>query len=182
MQPNKPTYIHQVIDDKTTRFYSPLSFFLFHYADAVETHDAIELYAPIYYHLDFNTVDVHGIYTKLRLDKRTCRIALQTTFELKKYNLDFPVQWKDYIILRNIQGRTINGFVFCKGLEVHRTLFLDLSICGEPSIVGDTLVCLGYDAHFESYWIQVDLNTNEIEYVKMNQTATLGFHSIFKKS
>jgi hypothetical protein len=182
MKGKQPTYIHQVLNDKTTRFYSPCSFFLFHYADAVETSDAIELYAPIYYHLDFDTVDVHGVYSKLRLDKRTCRISIQTTFELEKYNLDFPVQWKDYIILRNIQGRTINGFVFCKGLEVHRTLFLAMAVCGEPSIVEDTLVCLGYDDQFHSYLIQVDLNTNEIEYVNLNQTATLGFHSIFIKN
>jgi len=179
LQP-KPTYIHQV-HDKTTRFYSPLSFFIFHYADVVETADAIEIYAPVYYRLNFDTVDIDGIYSKLRLDKRTCRIAIQSTFELEKYNLDFPVKWKDYIILRNIKARTINGFVFCKGLEVHRTLFLPMAICGEPSIVEDTLVCLGYDTQFNSYLIQVDLNTNEIEYVNMNQTATLGFHSIFIK-
>lgn len=178
MNPTNPTYIHHV-SDKTTQFYSPLSFFIFHYATVVETHEAIEIYAPVYYKLDFNTIDVHGIYSKLRLDKKTCRIAIQTTFELEKYNLDFPVKWKDYIILRNIQGRTINGFVFCKGLDVHRTLFLPMSICGEPSIVEDTLVCMGYDAQFESYLIQVDLNTDEIEYVKLNQPATLGFHSIF---
>jgi carotenoid cleavage dioxygenase-like enzyme len=181
MQLKKPTYIHHV-HDKTTRYYSPLSFFIFHYADVVETHDAIEIYAPVYYHLDFNTVDVHGIYSKVRLDKRTCRIAIQSTFELEKYNLDFPVKWKDYIILRNIKDKTINGFVFCKGLEIHRTLFLLMSICGEPSIVEDTLVCLGYDTQFNSYLIQVDLNTNEVEYVNMNQTATLGFHSIFIES
>jgi hypothetical protein len=179
MNPSNPTYIHQVQADKTTRFYSPLSFFIFHYASVVETHEAIEIYAPVYYKLDFNTIDVHGIYSKLRLDKKTCRIAVQSTFELEKYNLDFPVQWKDYIILRNIQGRTINGFVFCKGLDVHRTLFLLMAICGEPSIVEDTLVCIGYDAQFEAYLIQVDLITNEIEYDKLNQTATLGFHSVF---
>jgi len=183
MQSKQPTYIHHVFDtdkDKDkTRYYSPLSFFIFHYADVVETPDAFEIYAPIYYHLDFESIDIHGIYSKLRLDKRTCRIAIQTTFELKKYNLDFPVKWKDYVILRNIEGRTINGFVFCKGLEVHRTLFMIMDICGEPSIVNDTLVCIGYDAQFEAYLIQVDLNTNEMEWVKMNQTATLGFHSIF---
>ena len=179
MNPSNPTYIHHVCDDKTTRFYSPLSFFIFHYATVEETRDAIEIYAPVYYKLDFNTIDVNGIYSKLRLDKKTCRIAIQTTFELEKYNLEFPVIWKDYIILRNIQERTINGFVFCKGLDVHRTLFLPMAICGEPSIVEDTLVCIGYDAQFEAYLIQVDLNTNEIEYDKLNQTATLGFHSIF---
>ena len=177
MQP-KPTYIHQV-HDTTTRYYSPLSFFIFHYADIVETSDAIEIYAPVYYRLNFDTVDIHGIYSKLRLDKRTCRIAIQTTFELEKYNLDFPVRWKDYIILRNIKGQTINGFVFCKGLDVHRTMFLQMAICGEPSIVEDTLICLGYDAQFQSFLIQIDLNTEEIKYVALNQTATLGFHSIF---
>jgi hypothetical protein len=182
MHSQKPTYIHHVHLDKTTRFYSPLSFFIFHYADVVETPEAFEMYAPLYYQLDFNTVDVHGIYSKLRLDKRTCRISIQSTFELEKYNLDFPVKWKDYIILRNIDGRTINGFLFCKGLEVHRTLFLTMSICGEPSIVEDTLVCIGYDNQFNSFLIQVDLNTNEIVYDKLNQTATLGFHSVFIKS
>jgi hypothetical protein len=179
MQPKKPTYIHQIHTDKTTRYYSPLSFFIFHYADVIETPDAFEMYAPIYYHLNFDTIDIHGIYSKLRLDKRTCRISIQTTFELEKYNLDFPVRWKDYIILRNIKGKTINGFVFCKGLTVHRTLFLPMAICGEPSIVDDTLVCIGYDAQFNAYLIQVELNTDAIEYVELNQTATLGFHSIF---
>ena len=55
----QPTFIHQVQDGKTTIFKSSLSFFIFHYAHVIETSDAIELYAPIYYHLDFNTIDIH---------------------------------------------------------------------------------------------------------------------------
>jgi carotenoid cleavage dioxygenase-like enzyme len=177
---NKSTFIHQIHSDGTiTTYTSQHSFFIFHYANVVETPDTIEIYAPIYYQLNFETIDIHGIYSKLQLDKQTKTIRIESTDELKKYNLDFPVKWKEYTILRNIKGRTINGFVFCKGLTIHRTLFMLLSICGEPSIVEDTMICIGYDAQFSSYLIQVDLNTNEIEYVKLNQTATLGFHSIF---
>ena len=129
--------------------------------------------------MNFDTINIHGIYSKLQLDKQTKTIRIESTDELKKYNLDFPVKWKEYTILRNIKGRTINGFVFCKGLTIHRTLFMLMSICGEPSIVEDTMICIGYDKQFSSYLIQVDLNTNAMEYVKLNQTATLGFHSIF---
>ena len=175
----QPTFIHQVQDGKTTIFKSSLSFFIFHYAHVIETSDAIELYAPIYYHLDFNTIDIHGIYSKLRLDKHTQTIDIESTAELEKYNLDFPVKWKDYIILRNIQGRTIDSFVFCKELSIHRILYMLMPICGEPSIVDDTLICIGYDKHFSAYLIQVDLNTNAMECIQLNQTATLGFHSIF---
>ena len=176
---DKPTFIHQVHSYGTTIYKSPDSFFIFHYADVVETPETIEVYAPIYYDLNFDTIHIHGIYSKLQLNKKTKQIRIESTDELKKYNLDFPVKWKEYTILRNIEGRTINGFVFCKGLTVHRTLFMLMAICGEPSIVEDTIVCIGYDANFSSYLIQVDLNTNVIECVKLNQTATLGFHSIF---
>ena len=177
---NKSTFIHQVYSNGTLITYtSRYSFFIFHYANVVETPETIELYAPIYYQLNFDTIHIHGIYSKLQLDKKTKKIHIETTDELKKYNLDFPIKWKEYTILRNIEGRTINGFVFCKGLTIHRTLFMLMSICGEPSIVEDTMVCIGYDTQFSSYLIQVDLNTNEIECVKLNQTATLGFHSIF---
>lgn len=177
---HKPTFIHQVdADGTTTRFKSPHSFFIFHYANVVETPTTIELYAPVYYHLNFDRIDIHGIYSKLRLDKHSKTICITSTPELEKYNLDFPVKWKEYTILRNIKGRTINGFVFCKELSIHRMLDMPMAICGEPSIVEDTLVCIGYDDNFNSYLIQVDLNTNEMEIENMKQKATLGFHSIF---
>ena len=176
---NKSTFIHQVHSDGITTYTSPHSFFIFHYANVVETSDAIELYAPVYYHLNFDRIDIHGIYSKLRLDKYSKTICITSTPELEKYNLDFPVKWKEYTILRNIKGRTITEFVFCKELTIHRTLDMPMAICGEPSIVENTLVCIGYDENFNSYLIQVDLNTNEMEVENMNQTATLGFHSIF---
>ena len=62
---------------------------------------------------------------------------------------------------------------------IRKTLFLLLSICGEPSVVNDKLLCIGYDTYFNAYFIVIDLEDNSMEQMNLNWTATLGFHSIF---
>jgi carotenoid cleavage dioxygenase-like enzyme len=176
-----PTYIHVVNRLDQTIYTFNSSFFIFHYAYGLETNETIEIYAPVYYDLNFSTIHIHGIYSKLLLDKQTKQIRIDSTLKLEQYNLDFPVKWKEYIILRNIQDHKINGFVICKGLNVTRCISMPygMAVCGEPSIVNDTLVCIGYDLLYSSYLIKYHLLNETFEIYPLNFNATLGFHSIF---
>ena len=175
-----PTFIHVMdrIEQKTV-YKCNTSFFVFHYAYGIETKDQIEVYAPLYYALNFSTIHIKGIYSKLVLHKKTKEITIESSAELEKYNLDFPVAWKEYQILRNIEGHKINGFIICKGLSVYRTIWLPLAICGEPSIFQDKLLCIGYDIHYSSYFMVVHLIEGTIVYYPLQKNATLGFHSVF---
>jgi hypothetical protein len=176
-----PTYIHVVNRLDQTIYTFNSSFFIFHYAYGLETNETIEIYAPVYYDLNFSTIHIHGIYSKLLLNKQTKQITIDSTLKLEQYNLDFPVKWKEYIILRNIQDHKINGFVICKGLNVTRCISMPygMAVCGEPSIVNDTLVCIGYDLLYSSYLIKYHLLNETFEIYPLNFNATLGFHSIF---
>ena len=175
-----PTFIH-VVDrlDKIT-YRSNTSFFIFHYAYGLETDECIEIYAPVYYNLNFSTIHIHGIYSKLLLNKSTKEITIQSTLKLEQYNLDFPVKWKEYIILRNIQDCKINGFIVCKRLDVKCAFSLPygMAVCGEPSIANDTLVCIGYDLMYSSYFMVFDLLNHTFQMYPLGFNATLGFHSI----
>lgn len=175
-----PTFIHVMdrIEQKTV-YTCNTSFFVFHYAYGIETEDQIEVYAPIYYQLNFSTIHIQGIYSKLVLYKKTREITIESSAELEKYNLDFPIVWNEYCILRNIEGHKINGFIVCKGLTVHKTIWLPLAICGEPSIFNDKLLCIGYDIHYSSYFMVVHLIEETIVYYPLHTNATLGFHSVF---
>ena len=153
-----PTYIHVIdkLEQKTT-YTSNISFFIFHYASGLETNETIEIYAPVYYDLNFSTL------------------------KLEQYNLDFPVKWKEYIILRNIQDHKINGFVICNDLNITRCISMPygIAVCGEPSIVNDTLLCIGYDLLYSSYLMKFHLLNETFEMYPLHFNATLGFHSIF---
>jgi|LakMenEpi03Aug12_release.lakeMendotaPanAssembly.Ray.scaffolds.fasta_scaffold306835_2 hypothetical protein len=176
-----PTYIHVVDRIDSIMYTSNQSFFIFHYACGLETNETIEIYAPVYYDLNFSTIHIHGIYSKLLLNKITKEITIVSTLKLEQYNLDFPVKWKDYIILRNIQDHKINGFVICKGLDVTRCISMPygMAVCGEPSIVNDTLICIGYDLLYSSYLMKIHLVNETFEMYPLHFNATLGFHSIF---
>ena len=182
----KPTFIHEIYRKtglKTT-YRSNSSFYIFHYAEMRETDETIEILAPLYDKMDFSALDINGKYRRLILDKRNKTVEIERNPHLEKYNLDFPVKWRDCIILRNIENMRVNGFVICKGLDIQKTIFLDnLSICGEPQVYDDgtfsRIICLGYDGEMRGYFILIDPEDGEVFEFPLNMKTNIGFHSVF---
>jgi carotenoid cleavage dioxygenase-like enzyme len=184
----KPTYIHEICrktGNKKT-YVSNTSFYIFHYANMRETNDKIVIYAAIYDDLDFSKLNIVGKYRRLILDKKNGQIKIEKNPELEKYNLDFPMKWRNFYILRNVEQNRINGFIVCNGLRIHKKIFLqDLSICGEPKIYdnGDfsRIICLGYDDS-SSYFVLIDPENGEVFKFRLEGKVKIGFHSLFMQN
>jgi len=162
------------------QFTIPHNYYIFHYAYAKECEDVIEIFAPMYENLDFSTIHIHGKYRKLRIFKGSPTVEIITNPELEKYNLDFPVCYKDLVILRNICDMKINGFVFCRELAIVNTIFFEKRfICGEPAVGDGKLISLAYDEFGKGYLLFIDLETYEKFEIPLFENLTIGFHSIF---
>lgn len=182
----KPTFINEISMEtgSKTIYKSNSSFYIFHYADMKETDKTIEILASIYDDLDFSALTINGKYRRLILDKEKKTVDIQKNPELERYNLDFPIKWRDSVILRNVENMRINGFVICKGLYIKHKIFLeDLSICGEPQVYDDgtfsRIMCLGYDREMRGYFILIDPESEKVFEFPLNMKTNIGFHSIF---
>jgi hypothetical protein len=135
-----PTYIHVLHKNtghvSTYKLYSP--FYLFHFAKYLDTAKQLEIYAPLYDDIDFDTVKIKGRYRKIVIDKCHNTAYVCNNAETEKYNLDFPVEdVLGNIILRNIQKRKINGYVRVDNnmAITQKWMFDDIFFCGEPVAV-----------------------------------------------
>jgi len=186
---NKPTYIHvyDKITNTRTQYESPASFYLFHYASVIQTNKTLEIYGSQYDTLDFSSLNIQGKYRKIVVNLISGVVFILKNPELENMNLDFPLKWKEYVLLRSIENQAINGFVLCRGLDIVKKIKLpsDRYFCGEPSIVevlgSPFLMGFSYDSLEKGYLILFELfNETYIELpldddIKLN----IGFHSIF---
>lgn len=183
---NKPTYIHVVNQDDNSQiiYKSNLGFYLFHYADVVETDSNILIYASIYSDMGFDKLDIQGTYCLLMLDKNTKKIEIYKNNAIKKYNLDFPIKWKNYIILRNIKDNKIDGFVICRNNQFIRQILLKKKyIYGEHSLYEKNgisrIMCFGYDDMGKNYFFLINPTNGKVIEFPLNERINVGFHSIF---
>jgi carotenoid cleavage dioxygenase-like enzyme len=182
-----PTYIHIYNNTihQTDTYTCSHAFYLFHYADVIETSESIDIYAPIYDTIDFTSLNIQGKYRKLVLDKKTKEITIHKNPELENMNVDFPKKWGDYIILRYIENNAIAGFIICKELEIIKQIPLpdNRYFCGEPAIIdieGDTfLIGFCYNNDMHGYFSIVGVSTDAYIEVALYTNVTMGFHSIF---
>jgi len=183
---NKPTYIRIIShkDSSQTVYYSKTAFYIFHYADVVESKNNIQIYAPLYLNIEFDKLKIQGKYRVLILDKKTKKITMYENPELEIYNLDFPVKWKDNVILRNIKRNRINGFVICKGITIVRRIFLkERYIYGEHALYEKNnvsrIMCFGYDDTNCAYFFLINPENGEVFEFPLKNSLNIGFHSIF---
>jgi hypothetical protein len=101
---------------------------------------------------------------------------------LEKYNLDFPVAWSNYTLLRNLDLATqkINGFILCDGLSIVKEYWISLGILGEPCMVNDSLLFFAYNLT-GTYLVHLCLLSGIQEDYLVDLPGTLGFHSFFKR-
>jgi carotenoid cleavage dioxygenase-like enzyme len=184
----KPTII-KVLNKHTMKIeeYSiPTGFYIFHYADYKEDQYNIEIYAPLYEHLDFSELNISGKYRKIVIHKETKTVVIMKNPELETLDLEFPVKFGDKIVFRSIENKRINGFVICRDLEVIKKLnFGNKFISGEPAVTYieniPYLITFGFNDNKsdDSYLIIVNMDTYEVIEIPIHETLNIGFHSIF---
>ena len=167
------------------------SFYIFHYGEVKETTTTLEFYAAAYENIDFSKIDICGKYRRFYVCLRTGKVGINRNEELEQYNLDFPVNYGKYTILRSLdmKNQRINGFVLCDGLEIcDRFLFEDLNFCGEPVLLNSELgkKCLAAFAYRkgQNYLIMIPLLENgmfdrDIIEIPVDEKIGIGFHSYF---
>jgi hypothetical protein len=165
------------------------SFYIFHYANVLENaNGTIEIYASCYDTVDFSRLDIQGKYRKIVLHCDSTEVSIYKNEIFENMNLDFPMPWKDYIIMREITNNTISGFVLCKDHTFIKKIPMKLnrSFCGEPGIVehkgSPFLIGLSYDENQMGYVCTLNIFTNEYIEYPLNTTVTIGFHSLLKVS
>jgi hypothetical protein len=171
LNPLGRTVIH-VVPEKYT---ADGAFFIFHYGPFSENATAYTLYAPAYDSLAFEGMNISGKYRRFILDKVSKTVIVEKNPELELYNLDFPLVWRGFVLLRNLNVDHINGFVLCDGLEIVRTYWLNVSVLGEPYIHEDTLYALTAESLLE-----MNMVSGEVRMSPVSIPGTLGFHAFIK--
>lgn len=183
------TYIHIInkTDSSIKTYSSNKSFYFFHYANYNEEKDFIEIYASLYYTLDFMKLDVNGTFHKIIINKKTNNVSFEKNNEMDKYNLDFPVKNKKKIIFTNSNSsnKSINGFVIYENFKIKKTiLFENRAVCGEPCIanIKNTTYLLSLMREDnKNYFTLINMDSyNRIDIPIKNKIEN-GFHSIFIK-
>lgn len=176
-------HIYNKISNAIDTYDTNSSFYMFHYADYVETCKTIEIYGSLYDELDFSNLNVKGYYRKIKVNKVTKKVSIEQHRELEKYNLDFPIKYDNKIVFRNIHNMTINGFVIVQKMKIIKEIiFKDLFICGEPGFIRieriPYIIFFGFSNNQNSIFLLNLYNYQQIE-IPIPLQLNIGFHSIF---
>lgn len=182
---SKPTYLflYDTIQQTTRQWKTNKPFYIFHYGQ-VEVGENIDIYAPVYDDIDFSSIQINGKYRHISL-RHSGEIVIKKNRVLERLNLDFPLKWGRYIILREVNNNTIMGFVVCKDLSIIRRIRLpeNRSFCGEPSIIElmkePYLIGLSYDDKGMGYVSLISIFKDDYRELALNQPVSISFHSIF---
>jgi len=175
---NKESFSTRIINTRE-------SFYIFHYADCIETETTIEIYASVYDKLDFSSQSIgDGKYRKIIIDKINDQITIVKNQELEKYNLDFPLKYDDKVVLSKTENNKITSFIICKDLNIIHEINLNRKyVCGEPTIIKiedkNYLLSFAYDDNNDGYLLIINLQNYIIQEIPINQSLNVGFHSIF---
>jgi carotenoid cleavage dioxygenase-like enzyme len=164
-------------------------FYMFHFADIIEKNGELIIYGPQYDNVDISSLDLYGKYRKIIINKQTKRVSIEKNEELEKVSLDFPLKWKEYILLRKIENKITDEFILCKDLKIIKKIKLPINryLSGEPAIVEYNSVPyvmgISYDSNDNGYFFIFKLFDIQDSYIERNlgYHPSIGFHSIFTK-
>lgn len=181
----KETIIHIINkrDFSVARYHYPTGFYVFHYGDYKEFADRYEVYASIYESIDFSSLNIEGKYRKLVIHKQSKQIEMIRNPALESFNLDFPIAYKNLVVLRNVYNNAINGFVICEKLTIKKVLtFSDIEFCGEPEIIEMDMcpyILSFANENEKGLLVIINLNTYKVIKIPLFENIKLGFHSLF---
>jgi len=179
----KPSYFIQVDlhTGNLQRYVYPHGICIFHYSKCIDWKHQMIIYAPIYETLNFNHLQNEAHYQKISLDKRISKVQIDTNPYLNQFNVDFPIQYGDWTILRHLnhQEQRIDRLLICKDLElIHALTYQNHSLCGEPIIIPSDRFDLLLVCTNSSLFI-TRLDTFQSEEISLNTTVQLSFHSLW---
>jgi len=181
----KETIVHIINkhDFSVARYHYPTGFYVFHYGNYEEFADRYEIYASIYESIDFSSLNIEGKYRKLVIYKQSKRIEMIQNPALETFNLDFPIAYKNLVVLRNVHKNVINGFVICDKLTIKKELlFKEVEFCGEPAIteIDQCPYVLSFaNENEKGLLVIINLNTYKVIKITLQENIKLGFHSLF---
>ena len=187
-----PTFIH-VIHKNTgsiSTYKVNSAFYVFHFAKYTESYNQIEIYAPMYDDIDFDSINIKGKYRKIVIDRYHKTAYVCNNVETEKYNLDFPVidAFGD-VILRNIERRKINGFVKTDSdmSITQKWMFNDIFFCGEPISVcfnrKNGLIAFGNmdnvkESNNTGGIVLLNMEDGTVLRYQVGTNLTMGFHTV----
>ena len=179
------TFIH-ILDKKTNlidTYSTNDSFYMFHFADLLETPETIHIYGSLYDELDFSDLNIKGNYREIILCKTNKTVSIKKIRELEKFDLDFPIKFDDKIVFRNIKNKTINGFVVFHKMKIMKEIiFKNLCICGEPALLTiekqPYIVAFAYSKK-QNCILFVNLHNYQQIIIDVPVQLNIGFHSLF---
>jgi len=189
---NTLIHIYNTINNSIDTYNTNNSFYIFHYADYVETNKSIEIYGSLYDELDFSNLNIKGNYRKIQINKNSKEIIIEKNSELEKYDLDFPINFDNKIIFRNIHNMSINGFIIVEKMKIiKKLLFNNIFICGEPALINidetpyiiffgfSTLSTLSTFSKRQNSIFLINLYTYQQIKIPIPIQLNIGFHSIY---
>ena len=185
---SKTAFFHVLKDGKNIQYLCKDPFYIFHYADVKKRKNGtVEIYAACYDDVNFSALDICGKYRKIVINSLEDETVVYRNKELENMNLDFPIKYKDYVVLREIINNTISGFVVCRELDIVKRVYLPENrfFCGEPCIFEERgspfLIGFSYDENQMGYVCVLNIFTNKYIEHPLNTTVTIGFHSILSR-
>jgi carotenoid cleavage dioxygenase-like enzyme len=185
------TFIH-ILDKntyETTTYVIEKGVYMFHYANCKENNTHIDIYAPLYDKLDFSGLDINGKYRLVSINKMTQTVGIIKVPEFENLNIDFPILYGNRTVFRTLENKVNNGFIICEDLTIIKYIkFENRFICGEPAVQNINgcyyLFAYSFDTNdaSTSFILIINLDTYEETEIPLNETMSLGFHSVFISS
>lgn len=183
----RPTYInlYDPRENRLKQIACPAApFYWFHLAHTEYQGGDLNIYAPMYDNVDFSSLDLNGKYRQITI-KPSGQVVIKKNPLLEGLNLDFPIRLGDYVVLRQVENRSICGFVVCRGLRIIRRIRMPLgrAFCGEPVVVDvggqSHLLGFSYDENQSGYVSLMSIWGDTYDEIPLRQKVSIGFHSVF---
>jgi carotenoid cleavage dioxygenase-like enzyme len=162
------------------------SIYILHYANAYETENEIIIYACIYDEFDFTKPNEnHCKFRKIIINKNNFTTIIEKNNELEKFNVEFPIQYKNYTIMTNTENLKIINLIVVNNFNLHKIININKYIYGEPSIIEienePYLIAFSYDSNNKNYLTLYGIENDEEISINIPYNISIGFHSMFVK-
>jgi carotenoid cleavage dioxygenase len=163
------------------------SFFVYHFDKVEENDKYIYIYTIIHPTFNLDLKDINeserkSTYKRIKINKKTYNYEIEKNEIFEKYNVEFPINNKDYTILSIYgKGLDIDGFMVVKNFNcLKRKMLKKRKIYAEPAITNtNCVICFTYDEKLNNYLYIYDITKDKEIEILLDVQILKGFHSIF---